>query len=101
MDAALLITLYIVITMIVQAIGFLVSRLVDYEWPEAGLMTFLILFMGAFWLAWPIASRTFDWLWGDRPLRGEDEATRAGRVAGKPLAFQRELDKRPAPTSNL
>jgi hypothetical protein len=95
MDAVLLITLYIVATMIVQGIGFLISEAVNYEWPEAGLMTFLILFMGAFWIAWPIAVKGFDWLWGDRPLRGEDEETRVARLAGKPLEFQRDLDRRP------
>jgi hypothetical protein len=94
MDATLLITLYIFVTMIVQGIGFLISQAVDYEWPEAGLMTFLILFMGAFWVAWPIAAKSFDWLWGDRPLRGEDEETRAARLAGKPLLFQRDLDSK-------
>jgi hypothetical protein len=95
-DATLLITLYIFVTMIVQGIGFLISQAVDYEWPEAGLMTFLILFMGAFWIAWPIAAKAFDWLWGDRQLRGEDEETRAARLSGKPLEFQRDLDRTPA-----
>jgi hypothetical protein len=53
---------YVVTTMTVQFIGFLISRLVDYEWPTLGLMTFLILFLGAFGLAWPIAVRVAEFL---------------------------------------
>ncbi len=45
-----------------QFIGFLISRLVDFEWPTLGLMTFLILFMGAFGLAWPVAVRIAEWV---------------------------------------
>jgi hypothetical protein len=35
---------YVLTTFTVQFFGFLISRLVDYEWPTLGLMTFLILF---------------------------------------------------------
>ena len=45
-----------------QFLGFLISRLVDYEWPTLGLMSFLILFMGAFGIAWPIALRIAEFL---------------------------------------
>ena len=54
MQALTLMIVYVLCTFAVQLIGFLVSRLVDYEWPTLGLMTFLILFMGAFGIAWPI-----------------------------------------------
>ena len=57
MQALTLMTVYVLTTISVQFIGFLVSRLVDYEWPTLGLMTFLILFLSAFGLAWPIAVR--------------------------------------------
>ena len=40
----------------------MISRLVDYEWPTLGLMTFLILFMAAFGIAWPIAVRIAEFL---------------------------------------
>jgi hypothetical protein len=60
MDAAILIVTYIIVTAIVQGLGFLVSEIVDYEYPTAGLMTFLILFLGAFFAAWPIAVRIAD-----------------------------------------
>ena len=95
MDAALLITIYIIATMIIQGLFFLLSQAVDYQWPAAGLLTFLVLFMLAFWLAWPVATRIFDKLWGDRLLRGENEETRAARLAGKPLEYQESLDRRP------
>jgi hypothetical protein len=101
MDAGLLIAIYLVVTMIVQGIGFLISRAVDYQWPEAGLLAFLMMFMGAFYLSWPIATKAFDWFWGDRPLRGEDEETRTARVAGKPLVNQRELDGPRRPDGKL
>jgi hypothetical protein len=44
LDAALLIGIYIVTTIIVQAVAFGISRAVDYQFPAAGLLTFLILF---------------------------------------------------------
>ncbi len=61
MQAGALMVVYVLTTLTVQFIGFLISRLVDYEWPTLGLMTFLILFMGAFGLAWPIAVRITEW----------------------------------------
>jgi hypothetical protein len=62
MQALTLMVVYVLTTATVQFIGFLISRLVDYEWPTLGLMTFLILFLGAFGLAWPIAVRIAEWL---------------------------------------
>src|SRR4051794_22799072 len=57
MQALTLMIVYVLTTFAVQFVGFLISRLVDYEYPTLGLMTFLILFLGAFGLAWPIAVR--------------------------------------------
>jgi hypothetical protein len=62
MQALTLMVVYVLSTVTVQFIGFLISRLVDYEWPTLGLMTFLILFLGAFGLAWPIAVRIAEFL---------------------------------------
>ena len=62
MQALALMVIYVLITAVVQFIGFLVSRIIDYEWPTLGLMTFLILFIGAFGFAWPIAVRLTEWL---------------------------------------
>jgi uncharacterized membrane protein len=85
---------FIIVTIVCQAIGFAISRAVDYQYPAAGLMTFLIFFLGAFYLAWPIAVFLFDKVWGTRRRRGEDEETATARLAGKPLEYQRDLDRR-------
>jgi hypothetical protein len=61
-QALTLMIVYVLTTISVQFLGFLISRLVDYEWPTLGLMTFLILFLGAFGLAWPIAVRIAEFL---------------------------------------
>jgi hypothetical protein len=61
MQAGALLTIYVLTAFVLQGIGFLISRLVDYEWPTLGLMTFLILFMGAYGIAWPIAVRITEW----------------------------------------
>ncbi len=62
MQALTLMVVYALTTISVQFIGFLISRLVDYEWPTLGLMTFLILFMAAFGIAWPIAVRVAEFM---------------------------------------
>ena len=62
MQAGILMVVYVLTTISIQFLGFLISRLVDYEWPTLGLMTFLILFMAAFGLAWPVAVRIAEWL---------------------------------------
>ena len=53
---------YLSTTVVFQFVGFLISRLVDYNYPTLGLMTFLILFLASFGLAWPVAVRIADWL---------------------------------------
>jgi hypothetical protein len=55
--AIALIATYIVITAILQLVGFVVSWIVGLVDPTLSLMTFVILFIGMFWLAWPIAVR--------------------------------------------
>jgi hypothetical protein len=57
-----LLGMYIVILIALQAIGFLISQATGYFNPAISLMTFLILFMGMFAVAWPIAVRVTDWL---------------------------------------
>ena len=61
MQAAALMTIYIVTAIVVQFVGFLISRLVDYQWPTAGLLTFLVLFLAAYGIAWPIAVWITEW----------------------------------------
>ena len=95
MDTLFLIFIYIITTIICQALGFGISQAVDYQYPTAGLTTFLVFFLGAFYVAWPIAVRIFDKLWGDRPRTGEDEATATARRAGTPLKYEAHLDRRP------
>ena len=55
MQALTLMIVYVVSLISVQFAGFLISRLVDLQFPTLGLMTFLVLFLAAFGLAWPIA----------------------------------------------
>ena len=62
MQALTLMIVYVLTLITIQVLGFAVSRLVDYEFPTLGLMTFLILFLGAFGLAWPIAVRIAEFL---------------------------------------
>ena len=61
MQAFVLLVVYILTTIAVQFGGFLLSRLIDYQFPTFGLMTFLILFIAAFGIAWPIAVRIAEW----------------------------------------
>ena len=53
--------IYVLCTIVVQAIGFGISKIVDLQWPAAGLMTFLVIFMAAFGVAWPLALRITEW----------------------------------------
>jgi hypothetical protein len=62
MQALTLMIVYVLTLITVQFLGFVVSRLVDYEFPTLGLMTFLVLFLGAFGIAWPIAVRIAEFL---------------------------------------
>ena len=62
MQALTLMVVYALTTITLQFLGFIISRLVDYEWPTLGLMSFLVLFMAAFGVAWPIAVRVAEFL---------------------------------------
>ncbi len=57
MQALLLMGVYVLTTIAVQFIGFLISRLVDLQFPAFSVMVFLMLFLAAFGIAWPIAVR--------------------------------------------
>lgn len=61
MQSAFLMLVYILTAAVVQFLGFLISRIVEYQWPSFGLMAFLIIFMAAFGIAWPIALRVAEW----------------------------------------
>ena len=62
MQSLILLVIFVLTAIILQSIGFLISRLVDYQYPAFGLMTFLVLFISAFFVAWPIALRIAEWL---------------------------------------
>ena len=69
-----LIGIYIVLTALLQFVGFL------------SLMTFLVLFIGMFYLAWPIACRISEWLIPEteadrRRVREVAEGQRLSRTA--------------------
>jgi uncharacterized membrane protein YkvI len=62
MQSVILLVVYVVTAVLLQCVGFLISRLVDYQFPAFGLMTFLVLFISAFFLAWPVALRIAEWV---------------------------------------
>jgi hypothetical protein len=62
-----------------QFVGFLISRLVDYQFPTLGLMTFLLLFLAAFGLAWLPALRITEFLIRSRGYVVETQ--QSGRIA--------------------
>ena len=62
MQALTLMIVYVLTLITTQFVGFLISRLVDYQFPTLGLMTFLVLFLAAFGLAWIPALRFTEWL---------------------------------------
>ena len=62
MQALLLMIVYIFTTALVQFLGFLISRVVHLQFPSTSVMTFLVLFLAAFGLAWPISVYVTEWL---------------------------------------
>ncbi len=62
MQALLLMIVYIATTFVVQFLGFLISRLVDLQFPAISVMAFLMMFIAAFGIAWPIAVFLTEWL---------------------------------------
>jgi hypothetical protein len=62
MQALILIGIFVVTAAIVQFLGFLVSQMISTVMPGAALLTFLILFIAAYGIAWPIAVRIAEWL---------------------------------------
>ena len=89
MQALTLMIAYVLTLVSVQFVGFLISRLVDYQFPTLGLMTFLILFLGAFGVAWPIAVRIAQWL-----IRARGYEVQTQQSGG---AARRDDERRPGP----
>ena len=63
--ALALIGTYIIITAILQLAGFGVSWVVGEFDENLSLMTFVVLFLGMFFLAWPIAVRVSGAMYPD------------------------------------
>jgi hypothetical protein len=81
-----LIGIYIVLTALLQFVGFLISQVVSTISPPLSLLTFLVLFIGMFYLAWPIACRISDRLIPEteadrRRVREVAEGQRLSRTA--------------------
>ncbi|MBI3434005.1 MAG: hypothetical protein HY056_02860 [Proteobacteria bacterium] len=64
MDAFALMVIYIFVTAALQLGGFLVSEVINAMHEGWGLMSFLTLFLGAFFVAWPIAVNIADRIFG-------------------------------------
>ena len=62
LQALTLMVVYVVTLITTQFCGFLISRLVDYQFPGFSLMTFLVLFLLAFGIAWLPAVWVAEWL---------------------------------------
>jgi ABC-type multidrug transport system fused ATPase/permease subunit len=62
MQAGILMIVYVLSVISVQFVGFLISRLIEYQWPTLGLTAFLLLFMAAFGIAWPLAVLVAEWV---------------------------------------
>ena len=90
MQSLILMVVFIFTVITVQFTGFVISRLVDYQYPTFGLMTFLILFMGAFFISWPIAVRIAEWVIRRAGYVLEtDQSGGAGRLSDPPVKFGR------------
>jgi hypothetical protein len=79
MQAFTLMVVYVLTLISTQIVGFLISRLVDLQWPTLGLMTFLVLFIAAFGVAW----RPAVWM-AERLIRARGyvvETGQSGRAA--------------------
>ena len=79
MQAATLLVVYVITIIVFQLLGFGISRVIDIQFPALGLMTFLILFIAAFGLAWPPAVRIAEWLIRSRGFVVETK--QSGRTA--------------------
>ena len=95
MQALTLMVIYVLMTILVQFVGFLISRLIDYEWPTLGLTTFLLLFMAAFGIAWPIAVRVAEWLIKSRGYVISTEQYGLARRQAEEKAFRARSAARP------
>jgi len=78
-QALTLMSVYVVTLISLQVVGFLISRMVDLQYPAISVMAFLVLFLAAFGIAWPISVAIAEWL--IRRSGGVVETNQSGRAA--------------------
>jgi uncharacterized membrane protein YkvI len=61
MQAVFLMVTYVLTAIGFQVAGFGVSRVIEYQYPTAGLTAFLLMFLLALVVAWPIAIVIAEW----------------------------------------
>src|SRR5688572_24494687 len=81
MQAGILMVCFVLTAIVLQFCGFLISQVVDRIWPTAGLLTFLICFLAAYAVAWPIAVQIAEWL--IRRLGYVVDTDQSGGLCGK------------------
>ncbi|MEW6452956.1 MAG: hypothetical protein AB1490_20070 [Pseudomonadota bacterium] len=62
MQALTLMIVYVLTLITTQFCGFLLSRLIDLQFPGFSMMTFLVLYLAAFGIAWLPAVWMAEWL---------------------------------------
>jgi hypothetical protein len=62
MQALALMIIYVLTAAVLQGVGFLISQVVDRQWPTAGMLTFIVLFLSAYGFGWPLAVWITEWL---------------------------------------
>jgi hypothetical protein len=69
MHAGVLMALYLVITLVAQAIGYFAALFIERQYPSIGLPAFLFISLGMLIVGWPIAVRLTLWMLGPEPER--------------------------------
>jgi len=62
MQGLALLSIYVVVAIAGQVVGYGISSLIDRAAPALGLPVFLAIFLGMLAFAWPIAVRLMNWL---------------------------------------
>jgi hypothetical protein len=94
MQALTLLIVFVLTAITIQFTGFLISRVVEYQFPNVGLMTFLILFFVAFGLAWPVAVRIAEWLIRFRGYEVETEQSGGALRRDTKESFRADIIRR-------
>ena len=81
MQAVALLVCFVLTALVLQFVGFLISQVIDQVWPTAGLLAFLVIFLAAYGIAWPIAVRITEWLIRRAGYVVETEQKRRGQAA--------------------